>query len=429
MHQLSKINKHWSIILALTLAVVISWNYWLPMAEDFYNLVTPADENRQSPLRNVDFFAYFNAGARFEKGENPYFYGDTASRNFSDYIYPPTLLPLYGLISNLEYDQARLLWVGLYFTGYALCFSLLLLAAKKELRSIFFSCGLVLMSASFPLLMHIHNGQSDVLVISLVLIGYVAYIKGFKTGSAFLFALATMTKVSPVLFLIYFVIFLKDYRFLITYGLWVAGIVLVSLLAVPFSLYMDYILRVLPEISKADSYWLNQSIIKFLSASQGSLAEVISLGGFVLFGLFAFWLSKRYPSSLRIPGKTLGEKHIISESVFILNILVILIFSGKAWSMAYVWIILPAALLVTRLINSRPKTWYLILVCASVFLMESKVYGYPILDSLNLWGSLMLSTLLVISLTKDAWAYDEIIEDPLPSVPKRETENLPKGEN
>jgi hypothetical protein len=423
MQQLSKINRYWSIILVLTLAVVISWNYWLPIAEDFYNLVTPADENRQVALRNVDFFAYYNAGARFENGANPYFYGDPAIRNFSDYIYPPTLLPLYGLISNLEYDQARLLWVGLYFTGYALCFTFLLLAARKELRSILFSCGLVLTSASFPLLMHIHNGQSDVLVISMVLIGYVAYIKGFKTGSAFLFALATMTKVSPVLFLIYFVILLKDYHFLITYCLWAAGMVLVSLLVVPFDLYMDYILWVLPEIGNGTSNWLNQSIVKFVPVPQGSLAQAISLGGFVLFGLFAFWLGKHYPSSKRIPGKTLGEKNNISESVFILNILVILIFSGKAWSMAYVWMIFPAALIVTHLVNYRPKIWYLILICVSVFLLESKVYGYPIVDSLNLWGSLILSMLLVISLTKEAWAFDEILNDPLPSITERGSEN------
>jgi hypothetical protein len=313
--------------------------------------------------------------------------------------------------------------VGLYFTGYALCFTFLLLAARKELRSILFSCGLVLTSASFPLLMHIHNGQSDVLVISMVLIGYVAYIKGFKTGSAFLFALATITKVSPVLFLIYFVIFLKDYHFLINYCLWAAGMVLVSLLVVPFGLYMDYILWVLPEIGKGTSNWLNQSIVKFVPVPQGSLAQAISLGGFVLFGLFAFWLGKHYPSSKRIPGKTLGEKNNISESVFILNILVILIFSGKAWSMAYVWMIFPAALIVTRLVNYRPKIWYLILICVSVFLLESKVYGYPILDSLNLWGSLILSMLLVISLTKEAWAFDEILNDPLPSITERGSEN------
>jgi hypothetical protein len=367
----------------------------------------------------VDFFAYFNAGVRFEDGANPYFYGDPGLRNFSDYIYPPTLLPFYGLISNLEYDQARLLWLGMYFTVYALSFTILLLAARKEDRFILFACGLVLTTASFPLLMHIHNGQSDVLVTSMVLIGYMAYIKGFKTGSAFLLALAALTKVSPVLCLIYFVIFLKDYRFLLTFCLWAAGMVLISLLAVPFNLYMDYLFQVLPEIGKGTSNWLNQSIVKYVPVSQGGLAQVISLAGFVLFGLFAWWLSKHYPSSQRIPGKTLGENHFISESVFILNILVILVFSGKVWSMAYVWMILPAALLVTRLVESHPKTWYLLLNCLAVFLLVSKVYGYPILDSLNLWGSLILSILLIISLTKEAWAYNETAQDPLSMIPER----------
>ena len=411
MHQLSKTNRHWGIVLALTLAVVISWNYWLPMAEDFYNLVTPADENRQYALRNVDFFAYYNAGVRFENGDNPYFYEDHGSRNFSDYIYPPTLLPVYDLLSHLGYDQARLLWLGLYFTAYAICFTILLLATRKDVRSILLANGLLLTAASFPLLMHIHNGQSDVLVISMVLIGYVAYIKGFKTGSAFLFALATMTKVSPVLFLIYFVIFLKDYRFLITFCLWAIGMVLVSLLVVPLSLYTDYLFQVLPEIGKGTSNWLNQSIVKFVPVSQGGFAQVISLAGFVLFGLFTWWLSKHYTSSQRIPGKTLGQTQNISAIVFILNILVILIFSGKVWSMAYVWMILPAALLVTLLVKSYPKIWYLLMICVAIFLLVSKVYGYPILDSLNLWGSLILLILLVISLTKEKWAFNEIPED------------------
>ncbi|OGN92945.1 MAG: hypothetical protein A2Z71_01215 [Chloroflexi bacterium RBG_13_50_21] len=418
MQKLTETTRHWSIVLALTLAAVISWNYWLPIAEDFYNLVTPADENRQYALRNVDFFAYYNAGVRYENGSNPYFYNDSGLKNFSDYIYPPTLLPLYGLLSKLEYDQARLLWLGLYFTAYALCFTILLIAVRKDNRPILFTCGVVLTAASFPLLMHIHNGQSDVLVISLVLIGYAAYIKGFKTSSAFLFALAALTKVSPVLFLIYFVIFLKDYRFLLTFCLWATGMVLVSLLSVPFSLYTDYLFQVLPEIGKGTTNWLNQSIVKFVPVSQAGLARVISVVGFVMFGLFAWWLSKHLPSSMRTTGKILGENHFVSESVFILNILIILVFSGKAWSMVYVWMIFPAALLTTHLIKSRPKTWYLLLNCVAVFLLASKVYGYPILDSLNLWGNLILSMLLVINLMKVEWAFNEIHYDPLPLTPE-----------
>ena len=121
---------------------------------------------------------------------------------------------------------------------------------------------------------------------------------------------------------------------------------------------------------------------------------------------------------MRTTGKILGENHFVSESVFILNILIILVFSGKAWSMVYVWMIFPAALLTTHLIKSRPKTWYLLLNCVAVFLLASKVYGYPILDSLNLWGNLILSMLLVINLMKVEWAFNEIHYDPLPLTPE-----------
>jgi hypothetical protein len=250
----------------------------------------------------------------------------------------------------------------------------------------------------------------------MVLIGYVAYIKGFKTGSAFLFALAALIKVSPVLFLIYFVIFLMDYRFLLSFFLWTVGMVLLSLLVVPFNFYMDYLFQVLPEIGKGTSNWLNQSIVKFIPPSQGWLAQGLSLAGFVLFGLFIWWLSMHTPSSKRIPGKNLGENYSISEIVFILNALVILIFSGKSWSMAYVWMILPAALLVTQLLESRPKTWYLLFNCLAIFLLISKVYGYPVLNSLNLLGSLLLSMLLIIRLTKVDWAFNETPQETLPKM-------------
>ena len=400
MRQRLEISHHWLIIPAITLVIIIGWNFWLPMAEDFYNLVTPADENRQVVLRNVDFFAYYNGGARFEDGANPYYYGEPELRHFSDFIYPPTMLPIFSLISRMEYDPARLFWLGLNSMSYVLCFMLMLLAAKQEIRQAFLAGGLILTTASFPLLMHIHNGQADVLVISLVLIGYTIYIKGFKTASAGLFALAALIKVSPVLFLIFFVIFLRDYRFLVSFCLWASGIVLISLLMVPIDLYRDYIFQVLPEVSKGTSNWLNQSIVKYVPASQSWLAQVISLGGLGAFSLFAWRLSRRYPADQRKPGRMLGETDSISESVFFLNILIILILAGRVWSMAYVWTILPSALLVARLLDRRTRPWYFALSCLAVFLLDSKVYGYPILDSTNLWGSLLMFSILVINLIK-----------------------------
>jgi hypothetical protein len=291
MHQSQ--NLKWAVALLFTLALIMGWNYWLPIAEDFYNLPTPAKEKRSFELRNVDFFAYYNAGRRFERGDNPYYYTGPVQVKLSEYIYPPTLLPFYGLISRLEYNQARLSWLAIYGLSYCLSFILLLWAARPESRLTLAACGLALTTASFPLLQHIHLGQSDVLVISMVLAGFVAYIKGFKTASAFLFALATAAKASPLLFLIYFVLFLREFRFLLAFCLCGAGLVLISLLVVPYGLYLDYIFQVLPEVSQSVSFWVNQSILKFVPASRKALAQAISLAGFSLFALFAGWLGMR----------------------------------------------------------------------------------------------------------------------------------------
>lgn len=391
---------------------MIGWNYWLPMAENFYNLPNPAKENRPFELRNVDFYAYFKAGLRFEAGQNPYYYGNPTAKIFSEYLYPPTLLPFYGTISRLAYDKARLLWVGFYGISYILCFMLLLWDARPALRLLLATCGLVLTIISYPYLEHIRVGQIDILVVCQILSGFVAYRRGFKTGAAFLFALATVTKVSPIFFLIYFVMFLKDYRFLLTFSLWGASLVLVSLLIVPSNLYVDYILHVLPEISKGTAFWANQSIIKLIPSEQGGLAQAISAAGLGGFTLLCWWLSIRYPLDQRIRAQALEQFPSLSESVFMLNMLVILAFVGKAWTMTYVWMILPGALLLAGMLNSqpKPKLWYLAATALAIGLLNAKIYGYPILNSLNLWGNLALTSMLLTGILRPSW----ILEQNLP---------------
>ena len=383
-------------IVSLILILTVGWNYWLPLAEDFFNLQTKPP----SPP-NVDFLAYYLAGARFERGVNPYYWEmpDPEGIVLSDYLYPPTMLPLYKLFSNLGYEQARHLWLFLYAFSYITAFAVLLFMVKRQFRFTFLVLGLLLTIASYPLLWHIRNGQSDVLVISLVLVGFAAYARNYKVGSAVLFALATLVKVSPVLFLIYFVLFLKDYRFLVIYCLISGVIVLFSFLAVPINLYPDYLLNVLPQISSGTSYWLNQSILKII-ASNESLARLISIIGFGTFALFTWFLSRKFKALDRVPRTPLAEGEFVSEGLFLMNLLVVLLFAGKAWSMAYVWTILPSALLLTYLLHTRTKTWYLVVVSIAIFLLTSKVYGFPVLDSLNLLGNFILTSCLATLLLK-----------------------------
>src|SRR5512140_2049552 len=100
-------------ILILVLVTVIGWNYWLISARDFYYIPTQTDAGI---LHNVDFFAYFNAGARFLRSDNPYFWGTDAHNQpvISDFIYPPPTLPVFSLLARLPYDQARLFWLIAY---------------------------------------------------------------------------------------------------------------------------------------------------------------------------------------------------------------------------------------------------------------------------------------------------------------------------
>jgi len=52
-------------------------------------------------------------------------------------------------------------------------------------------------------------------------------------------------------------------------------------------------------------------------------------------------------------------------------------------------------------------------------LLLAKVYGYPVLDSLNLWGGIILSILLVVRLVKEEWAYREPPKDLASLVPDK----------
>jgi hypothetical protein len=74
--------------------------------------------------------------------------------------------------------------------------------------------------------------------------------------------------------------------------------------------------------------------------------------------------------------------------------------------MAYVWTILPSAFLLTYFLGERSKPWYLIILGVAVFLMTAKVYGFMVLDSLNLIGNLVLLICLVIFSVKRDWTME-----------------------
>jgi hypothetical protein len=64
--------------------------------------------------------------------------------------------------------------------------------------------------------------------------------------------------------------------------------------------------------------------------------------------------------------------------------------------MAYVWMVLPMALFLTYLLHRPVRRWYIGLAAVTAALLVSKIYGYPVLNSLNLFGSLTLLGVLAL---------------------------------
>ena len=383
-------------VLLLLLLAVIGWNFWLISARDMYNTATQTDSG---PLHNVDFFAYYNAGARFLNGSDPYFWGKDAQDHpiISDFIYPPPTLPVFSLLPHIPYERARLAWLIAYSLAYALILGWMAHAFAPGWRDIFLFFGLAFSLASFPLLSHIEHGQIDIFIICLILACYLAYARKHRLLAAILLAVATMIKVSPGFLMIYFLLFRRDLRFLLMYVASLVVMAAVSLFFVPLGWFVDYVRYVLPEVGKGDSFWLNQSLLKYLS-SYPALSRVAGIGGLGLLALVIWFISRRYKADERMPAFPLGTGGIISELVFILNLSGVLIFLGRAWVAAYVWLILPSAWLVIIILSRRIRLAWVLALGAGIGLVLAKVYGFPLLDSLNTWGAFILTACLAVGL-------------------------------
>jgi hypothetical protein len=383
-------------ILFLLLLALIGWNYWMHSALDMYNKVSGTNSG---DLHNVDFFAYYNAGSRFLKNENPYFWGNDAQGNpiIADYIYPPAVLPFFSLLTRMPYELARLVWVIAYGLIFAGILAWMVLSFSPEWRDVFLASALVLILVSFPLMSHLEHGQVDIIIISLILASFLFYAWKKPLLAAILLAAATLIKVSPVFLLIYFVVFRHDLRFLLTYIGSLVILVAFSLLFVPFGWYVDYVRYVLPEVAKGDSFWLNESISKYLSFSPG-ISRAAGIAGLILLAAVVGLISRKYTAEERNVRLPLGKDGTIGELVFILNLAGTLIFPGRAWVSTYVWLIIPSAWLVVIMLTGRLKLPWAAGIGAGIALVSAKVYGFPILDSLNLWGGIILTICLASGL-------------------------------
>ena len=339
-----------------------------------------------------DFNIFYNAGWLWLHGEqNPY-----TLILIGKYVYPPPSLPFFGLYALLNIVLAAQVWMVTYFVLFTVALVVLALPIERERRSLFVSITSLLFFTSFPLLIMMALGQSDLFISSLALLSLAALRLKRVTASAILLSAATLMKGPSIFLLIYFAVYRRDLNYLLRFIASTAGIVLVSLLVIPTRVYYSYFVIVAPMMSIAAPAEMNESITGVLTmAGMSNLSSIVALVGLGLFGSFAFYVGSKKLNVSR-------DLNLRDDALFVMNVLIMLALGPRSWPANYVWVILPVALLVSGLITKHVKTLFLISMGIAAFLLNASLtqrfLNYSMLPSMlpfALAGNVIMILMLI----------------------------------
>jgi hypothetical protein len=355
--RMTKAPLNWTIF-ALTICLLVAWNYRSPVA--FVNpfasppIVIPF--LKWGALDN-DFGIYYRAGGVWLAHENPY--------GVSGFIYPPTVLPLFGLFVLLNSQVAGLFWVSFYLSAFLVASLSIMMTLKPERRIAFIAIVFPLLLTSYPFLNLVGAGQIDLLLSSLTIISLAAHRLHHPWISAAVLAAATSLKGSPILFLAYFVLFRRDWLYLARFAAATVGIIGLSLLVVPLSVVEYYLKHVLASSLTPFGTPANQSIQGVLAMMNlNGVASAVGAIGIVSFALFCL-----------ASGRTLSNaKEVRCDGVFLMNALIMLLFGPRSTVYPYVWVILPLAIFLCNMLVGGARTMYFVAVCTATFLLNAALW-------------------------------------------------------
>ena len=242
---------------------------------------------------------------------------------------------------------------------------------------------LLLTMASYPFIYHVHNGQVDLIAAAFAISGFLLYPRWRGWPSAALLALAIATKVTPVLILAVMVVYFRDWRLALKALLCGLALAAGSLIWVHVGLYREFLFTTLPSIAVSDPSQFNQTVLRYWWKYPLVLKAVSALGYLAL--LFLVYVAAATGAGRRCPDEVDQERRE-RYAVLLLAVLFMLFFSPLAWQMAYVWPIVPLALVLTaRPPAGRPAAVVVLGVAAA--LLCSRIFDVRVLDLLNVLGA------------------------------------------
>ena len=282
----------------------------------------------------------------------------------------------------------------------AACVSLCLTLKDSDRRLLFVTLVALLFLTSYPLLVLFQEGQVELLAEALAIMSLAFQRSRYAFASALTLAFAVLLKGPAMLLLLYFVVFRRDVSYLLHFVVSVLVIIGASLLIVPAGDYWYYMSHVVPSFSDVIMPNYNQSVGGLLSiAHMNYFAPVASLIGFVVFALFAYWVGARH--------SPIGQGTLSSDSMFLMNVLIMLLFGPRSIIYPYVWVILPLALFLSAVLMQSVRARYLVVVGFGAFLLNSNLVpsmlNYEVLP-LEVIGNIMTTLCLIILFVRPATA-------------------------
>ena len=375
-------------LLAVLLAAAIATSYWVEIVSHAFNDVDPIVH-----VPNYDFFQYYAGGYNWNLGLDPYTnhpgvpgaiqHPRFDTHQISGYIYPPTFLPVYGALADYRYEDARRAWLAITLSAFALLIGVAVWVTPGR-RLELLGVTLLLTVASYPFIYHVHNGQVDMLAAALTISGFLLYPRWRGWPSAALLALAVATKVTPVLILAVMVVYFRDWRLALKALLCGFALAAVSLIWVHVGLYREFLFTTLPSIAVSDPSQFNQTVLRYWWRYPLVLKTVSALGYLAL--LFLVYVASRNRRRAPFGSDEADQERRERYAVLLLAVLFMLFFSPLAWQMAYVWPIVPLALVLTaRPPAGRPAAVVVLGVAAA--LLCSRIFDVRVLDLLNVLGA------------------------------------------
>jgi hypothetical protein len=240
---------------------------------------------------------------------------------------------------------------------------------KPNRKYLFVSIGTLLFFTSYALRAELVLGQINLLLVGLTILSLVAHRTNHSRISATLLATGTLLKGPPVLFLVYFVVFHRDLRYLVHFLESTVAILGISFLVIPIQLYWIWVANIFPSLFVSTGLPINESVTGAIALSGFSyLTPVVFLAGVCAFTVFAYRVYAKSVTKLGAPSS------IAADGMFLANTLVMLLLGTRSWPQDYVWVILPTALFLSALLVGNVKTSYFIVVCLAAFLFNFDTY-------------------------------------------------------